>query len=57
MKPNPGYCPQEARGQRVNVRLANGSLGKGSWAADGKSGCRWSITGSPYDIKEWEIAK
>lgn len=50
-----GKLPKEAQGKRVRVRLANGSLSKGTWAADGKGGCRWSLTGSPWDIAEYEI--
>jgi hypothetical protein len=63
VKPNPGYLPVEAMGKRVRVRLANGRIGATDdnpmsprgWAADGKRGCRWSITGSPFDIKEYEV--
>ncbi|CAN5574901.1 hypothetical protein BH10PSE14_BH10PSE14_06460 [soil metagenome] len=63
MKPNPGRLPEEARGKRVRVRLAHGGLGACNdnpmsppgWAADGKGGCWWSITGSAFDIKEYEV--
>lgn len=64
MKPNPGHCPDEAIGKRVIVRLVEGSVcgrdpvspitPKG-WAADGRHGCRWTITGHPFDIAEYEV--
>lgn len=54
MKRNPGHLPPEAVGKRVNVRLANGAVGR-DWPADGKGGCRWSITGHPFDIAEFEV--
>lgn len=63
MKPNRGFCPVEAAGRRVRVRLAHGGIGacddnpmsSPGWAADGKSGCRWSLTGSAFDIAEYEV--
>lgn len=63
MKPNPGYLPAEAIGKRVFVRLAHGRLGAcdegpmspPGWAADGRTGCRWTRTGSPFDIAEYEL--
>lgn len=56
MKPNPGYCPAEAAGKRVRVRLANGQLGPDTgWAADGRYACRWSITGHSHDIAFYEV--
>lgn len=54
-KRNPGYCPPEAKGKRVDVTLANGNECKG-WAADGSSGCRWSISGSDFDIERYQVA-
>lgn len=63
-KPNRGRCPEEAKGKRVAVRLANGNecdpspvttTSPPGWAADDKGGCRWTITGHPYDIKEYRI--
>jgi hypothetical protein len=51
MRPNPGHCPDEARGRRVIVQLANGTIcgtepvttvSPLGWAADGKGGCRWT---------------
>ena len=63
MKPNPGHCPTEAIGKRVVVRLAHGGIGRADpnptsppgWAADGRTGCRWSKSGSPFDIAEYEV--
>ena len=63
MKPNPGHCPAEAEGKRVIVRLAHGGIGKADpnpmsppgWAADGRGGCSWAITGSEFDIAEYEV--
>jgi hypothetical protein len=60
---NHGFCPDQAAGKRVFVWLANGLQGKcdpnpmspPGWAADGPSGCRWSITGSQFDIVECEV--
>jgi hypothetical protein len=62
-KPNPGHCPEEAVGKRVRVKLANGRIGKtddnpmtpDGWAADGKGGCNWRITGSPFDIANYVV--
>lgn len=63
MKPNPGYLPADAVGKRIRTRLAHGGIGAcddgttspPGWAADGRGGCRWTITGSPFDIKEYEV--
>lgn len=64
MKPNPGHCPDDAIGKRVIVKLANGliqgkepvsSTAPRGWAADGRWGCRWTRTGHPYDIAEYEV--
>lgn len=61
MKPNPGHCPEEAEGKRVRVRLADGSMATDvpgaapGWSADGRGGCRWTLTGSPFDIAEYEV--
>lgn len=54
MTGNLGRLPEEAEGKRVRVRLRNGSVHSG-WAADGRSGCRWSLTGSPFDIVEYQV--
>ena len=61
--PNPGHLPARAIGKRVRVLLANGRIGSTDdnpmsppgWAADGRGGCRWTITGSPFDIKNFEV--
>ncbi|VVT20541.1 conserved hypothetical protein [Sphingomonas aurantiaca] len=63
MKRNPGHLPEEAAGKRVRVRLAHGRIGATDdnpmsppgWAADGQGGCRWTHTGSPFDIAEYEV--
>ena len=60
---NHGFCPDQAAGKRVRVILADGRTGKcddnpmspPGWPADGRDGCRWSITGSPFDIAEYEV--
>lgn len=65
MTPNPGYCPDSAIGKRVRVRLAHGGIGATDdgtttapgWAADGRSGCRWSITGDRFDIAAYEVVR
>jgi hypothetical protein len=53
---NQGHCPTKAAGKRVNVILRNGDEGK-SWAADGRQGCRWTLTGDDYDIVAWALAE
>ena len=60
MKPNRGTLPSEAIGNRVRARMAGtprGRLDTGpdGWAADGRAGCRWSLTNSPFDIAEYEV--
>lgn len=55
MRPNPGHLPRAAEGRRVRVRLANGVRPASPWAADGRGGCRWSLTGHPFDIAEYEV--
>ncbi len=55
MTPNPGFCPPEATGKRVRVRLANGDRPRSDWAADGRGGCRWSLTGDAHDIAAFEV--
>lgn len=57
MEPNPGFQPRETVGRRVRVRLKNGAQPGGSWPADGREGCRWSITGHPFDIAYYEVEK
>lgn len=63
-RPNRGHCPSDLVGtdRRVEVILANGSVVDptpiaqavpGGWRADGRGGCRWTLTGSPFDIAYW----
>jgi hypothetical protein len=56
--------PEEAQGKRVIVELAGGQVhgekpagdaGAG-WAADGRGGLRWSLTGDPHDVAWWRPA-
>ena len=65
MTTNQGRLPRQAVGKRVIVQLRNGAEGgrapignslPNGWAADGKNGCRWSLTDHPFDIVAWEIA-
>ncbi|MDE0880523.1 MAG: hypothetical protein OSB00_17965 [Sphingomonas bacterium] len=51
---NPGHLPRGAANKRVRVILANGNPA-GPWAADGNGACRWSRTGSPFDIDYYEV--
>lgn len=65
---NPGYCPDEAKGKRVKVRLRNGMTAgekpltptsPPGWPADGeKAGrgrpMRWSLENHPFDVIEWD---
>lgn len=61
--PNPGYCPVAAEGKRVRVILAHGREGRcddnpmspPGWAADGKGGCNWRITGDDFDIAFYRV--
>lgn len=63
MKPNPGYCPADAEGKRVRAWLAHGREGScddnpmspPGWAADGRTGCNWAITGSQFDIAFYQV--
>ena len=55
MKRNPGHLPHEAEGKRVRVGLANGHRPSEPWAADGRGACRWTLTGSPFDIEFYEV--
>lgn len=64
MTPNPGHLPPETAGKRVIVALRNGSVcgrepvssgGPRGWAADGRGGCRWSLTNHPFDIINYEV--
>lgn len=59
-RPNPGRCPADAKGKRVNVRLRNGSIGRcddnpmspAGWAADT---CSWVLDEHPFAIVEYEV--
>ncbi len=53
MTPNPGHLPPEAAGKRVRVVLRYGGVRQ--WPADGRGGCRWTLTGSPFDILHYEV--
>lgn len=63
-KENAGTCPASAKGKRVEVELRNGtkhglkpvsaSAPRG-WLADGRGGCRWTLTGHPFDIVRYRI--
>jgi len=55
MKPNPGHLPRDAENKRVNVILRNGERAESSWPADGRGGCRWTLTGHPFDIAQYEV--
>ena len=57
VKQNRGSCPAEAEGRRVNVVLRNGERSNGSWPADGRVGCRWTLTGHPFDIDRYEVVR
>jgi len=54
MRPNPGFCPTEAYGKRIRVWLANRWIGE-DWPADGRAGCRWTLTGCIFDIAFYEV--
>lgn len=69
MTPNPGHLPEEAKGKRVRVVLVKdmvtmreptyddhwNPMSKPGWAADGKGGCRWTLTNHPFDIAFYEV--
>ena len=65
MRRNPGHLSVEAQGKRVRVRLRHGGIGSSDvspmsppgWAADGRHGCRWTLTGHPFDIVEYEVVR
>lgn len=56
MRRNPGHLPSDAVGKRVDGVLANGRAFT-DWAADGRTGCRWSRKGEPHDIDEYEVRR
>jgi hypothetical protein len=66
-KPNPGTCPEEAKGKRVLVELADGRqpryadvddpMAPPGWPADGKTGCCWRKRGLPFDIAFYKLIR
>lgn len=62
MRPNPGHLPDDCDGTdegktfRVHVVLRNGYDTRGrepiGWPAPGT---RWTLTGHPFDIIEYEV--
>jgi hypothetical protein len=56
-KRNPGKCPEEAKGKRVRVRLAGtGEEPKyGDEVGWPANTTRWTVTGHPYDVKDFEV--
>lgn len=54
-QPNLGECPPHAKGRRVRVVLRSGRRPVESWPADGPQGCDWRLTGSDFDIAEFEV--
>lgn len=55
---NYGFYPPVLSGRRVKVTLRNGMRPPESWPVDGKSpATRWSLTGDPFDIVEFEPAQ
>lgn len=55
MRPNPGICPDEARGKRVRVKLRNGYGFEAP--ADDRRGAPldWKLSGSVFDVLEYEV--
>lgn len=64
-KKNPGRCPADAKGRRVEVKLANGEVAKGDpnpmsppgWAADGPNGLKWERRGFDFDVDYYRVIK
>lgn len=54
---NRGRQPPGTEGRRVYVLLRNGMRPPESWPADGRAACRWTLTGGPFDIIQWELAQ
>ncbi len=65
-RPNIGKCPRDLKGtaKRIVVELANGRVSgeepvstvtPAGWPADGRHGPRWSLAGSPFDIKRFYV--
>jgi hypothetical protein len=57
VRENLGRQPGDTFGCRVRVVLRNGLRPAESWAADGRSGCNWALSGHPFDIKLLELAQ
>ncbi len=63
MHQNKGRCPDAARGKRVIVKLRNGRVcgvdpvGNALPTGWASQTTRWTLTDSPFDVIEWEIAK
>lgn len=64
MRENKGFCPAEAKGKRIRGVLRNGmpfgfepvaNAVPDGWAADGKLGCDWRLTGHAFDIVQFEV--
>lgn len=59
LAPNPGHLPDSAKGKRVRVVLRNtydtAKREPRGWPADGAGGCDWRLTGSNWDIMQWEV--
>lgn len=66
VRENHGTMPADAAGKRIRGVLRNGmrfgfepiaNAVPDGWAADGKLGCRWTLTGHPFDIAEFEVIR
>jgi hypothetical protein len=58
VRENPGFCPPEARGTRVRVRLRCGALFEAP--ADGKDAPDWTLSAPArpsrkFDIEAFEV--
>jgi hypothetical protein len=56
MKPNPGYCPAEAVGKNVVVRIVGDPHGKRLRVWPANPPTKWGRTGTPATIAEWDFA-
>ena len=63
LQPNLGELPPHAKGKRVRGVLRNGhrfgfepvaNAVPAGWLAETTN---WRLTGSPFDVLEWEVAK
>lgn len=71
MQPNPGHMPTACKiidtdgnfagYRRVHVVLRGGydtrRLEPSGWASGGRGACDWALTGSPFDIVEYEVIR